>query len=217
VCGKQYEPTCHPVQVIWDTTLGERGQYIGIDVTHDSVVWCQTNITPKYPNFLFHHFDAVNELYNPHGRRSSLEFALPVPGGSVDRIFLASVFTHILEEEVLHCMTEFARALKPDGLAYATFFLHSAEALYAARAMGRTPWKATFDIPLGDGVFANDPAYLRGAVAFTDAAMRRLMVGPAYGSSGPISGAAGLAFPPKRIVDKMWPFLLAPVSAKAAA
>ena len=44
----------------------------------------------------------------------------------------------------------------------------------ASRA-GTTQWKATFAIPLSDGVYANDPQYPRGAVAYTDAAMRRLM------------------------------------------
>lgn len=151
------------------------GRYIGIDVTRDSIIWCQRNITPRHPNFSFHHFDAENELYNPHGRKTSLDFTLPVPDGSVDRIFLASVFTHLFENEVLHYMREFARVLKPDGKVYASFFLHTPEAIEAARNSGTTAWKARFDIPLGEGVYANDPVYPRGAVAFTDAAMRRLI------------------------------------------
>ena len=155
--------------------LSAGGKYIGIDVTRDSVLWCQENITARHPNFQFHHFDAVNELYNPHGKYTSLEFTLPMPDQSVDRIFLASVFTHLLENEVLHYMSEFARVLKPDGQVYATFFLHTPEALAAARHNGTTPWQAKFDIPLSDGVYANDPVYPRGAVAFTDAAMRRLI------------------------------------------
>jgi SAM-dependent methyltransferase len=155
--------------------LNAEGRYIGIDVTRDSIVWCQDNITSKHQNFLFHHFDAQNELYNPHGRRTSMEFALPVRDGSVDRICLASVFTHIFEAEVSHYMKEFARVLKPNGQVYATFFLHSPEALRAARSKGTTSWIAKFDIPIGDGVYANDPTYPRGAVAFTDAAMRRLI------------------------------------------
>ena len=156
-------------------TLGDKGAYIGIDVTRDSIVWCQGAITPKYPNFQFYHVDAENELYNPYGRYTSLEFKLPVPEGSVDRIFLSSVFTHLFEEEVLHYMREFARVLKPDGQVYATFFLHSPEALEAAKSQGTTAWKARFDIPLSPGVYANDPAFPRGAVAITNATMRRLI------------------------------------------
>lgn len=160
---------------LFDTFKDGNGKYIGIDVTRDSIVWCQDNITPKHPNFEFYHFDAENELYNPHGKYTSLDFVFPVPDGSVDRIFLASVFTHLFEEEVLHYMKEFARVLKPDGQVYATFFLHSAEALEAAKSKGTTPWKANFDIPLSPGVFANDPTFPRGAVAFTDSTMRRMI------------------------------------------
>jgi SAM-dependent methyltransferase len=155
--------------------LRGQGRYIGIDVTRDSVVWCQDNITPKHPAFTFHHFDAVNELYNPYGAMTSMDFALPVADASVDRIFLASVFTHLFEDEVQHYLGEFARVLKPGGQVYASFFLHAPEALEAARARGTTSWNAKFDIPLSEGVYANDPVYPRGAVAFTDAAMRRLI------------------------------------------
>ena len=75
---------------------------------------------------------------------------------------------------MLHYMREFARVLKPGGQVYASFFLYTSEALAAASHKGTTEWQAKFDIPLSDGVYANDPIYPRGAVAFTDAAMRRL-------------------------------------------
>lgn len=155
--------------------LSPQGRYIGIDVTRDSIIWCNNNITARYPNFQFHHFDAENELYNPHGAKTSMDFELPVTNGSVDRIFLASVFTHLLEEEVLHYMREFARVLKPDGQVYASFFLRTPEALEAAKTRGTTQWLGTFEHRLSDGVYGNDLVYPRGAVAFTDAAMRRLI------------------------------------------
>jgi SAM-dependent methyltransferase len=155
--------------------LGESGRYFGIDVTRDSIVWCQNNITPRHPNFTFHHFDAENELYNPYGTRTSMDFRLPVADGSVDRIILASVFTHLLPPEVLHYLQEFRRVLKPSGLVYASFFLYSQEAIAAAQVTRKTPWRATFAYPLGDGAYGNDPIYPRGSVAFTDAAMRRMI------------------------------------------
>lgn len=155
--------------------LGPDGAYIGIDVTPDSIRWCSANITRRDPRFTFHHADAQNELYNPFGRGTSMDFAIPAADASVDRIFLSSVFTHILEDEVLHYMREFRRVLKPSGLVYASFFLHTAEALEAARTKGNTPWVAKFDIPLSDGFFANDPDFPRGAVAMTDAVARRLI------------------------------------------
>jgi len=156
-------------------TLGPTGEYIGIDVTPDSIRWCGAHITRKDPRFTFHHFNAHNELYNPFGDRTSMDFAMPVANASVDRIFLSSVFTHILEDEILHYMREFRRVLKPSGLVYASFFLRTEAALEAARTRGNTPWLAKFDIPLGNGLYANDPTYPRGAVALSEAAALRLI------------------------------------------
>ena len=155
--------------------LEGEGRYVGVDVTRDSIEWCRRHVTPKHPRFTFHHVDAHHELYNPFGRRRTTDFRLPVADASVDRITLASVFTHLLEDEVTHYMREFRRVLKPDGMVYANFFLHSPEAIASARTQGTTQWTATFEHRLGEGVYGNDPAYPRGAVAYTDAAMRRMM------------------------------------------
>src|SRR5262249_6815549 len=85
------------------------------------------------------------------------------------------LFTHLLEDEVVHYMCELRRVLKPDGLAYATFFLHSPEAIASAKVTRNTPWVGNFEIRYGDGVFGNDPDFPRGAVAYTDEALRRMM------------------------------------------
>ena len=157
--------------------LGAGGRYIGIDVTRDSIGWCQRNITPRHPNFTFHHFDAYSELYNPFGRKATTDFTIPVDDGSVDRIVLTSVFTHMLEDEVLHYMHEFRRILKPDGLVYANVFLISDASLESARTTNNTPWAKDF-VHYGNGRYGADPAHPRGAVGYTDEALRR-MVGEA--------------------------------------
>ena len=156
-------------------TVGAHGRYLGIDVTRDFIEWCRRNITPRHPNFVFHHFDAYNELYNPFGTKTSMACTFPAADASVDRIVLASVFTHMLEDEVLAYMREFRRVLKPGGRVYASFFLYSAEALAAAKTKGNTAWIATFAQHYGGGVYGNDPDYPRGAVAYSDDAMGRLI------------------------------------------
>jgi SAM-dependent methyltransferase len=155
--------------------LGSEGRYTGIDVTRDSIAWCQKNISARYPNFEFHHFDAKHELYNPLGTRTTLDFLLPAADCSVDRIMLGSIFTHLFEHEVVHYMKEIGRVLKPSGLAYATFFLYSDETIAAARRTDRTPFKLRFEHPYGDGCYVNDPDYPTGAVAYTDLAMRKMI------------------------------------------
>jgi len=155
--------------------LSPEGRYIGIDVTRDSVEWCRRNIAARYRNFEFHHFDAQHELYNPLGSKTSLDFALPAEAGSVDRVFLGSVFTHLFEAEVVHYMKEIRRVLRPDGLAYATFFRYSPEIIAAAVRTNRTPFGLRFEHPYGDGCYINDAAYPTGAVAYTDEAMARMI------------------------------------------
>lgn len=156
-------------------TLSRDGEYIGVDVTGDSIRWCRRHITERHPNFRFHHFDAVNELYNPYGTLVSSDFRLPVADSTVDRIVLSSVFTHLLEDEILHYLREFRRVLKPDGLTYASFFHLTPETLESAKTKHNTAWVPRFNIPLGNGLFANDPDYPRGAVGLTDEAARRLI------------------------------------------
>ncbi|MFH1066667.1 MAG: class I SAM-dependent methyltransferase [bacterium] len=155
--------------------LSHSGKYIGIDVTRDSIAWLQKNITRQHPNFEFYHFDAKHELYNPLGLKTSHDFKLPVADGSVDRIALGSVFTHLFEDEIIHYLKEIKRALNPNGLAYATFFLYSQEAIAASRAKSRTPFNLRFEHPHGDGCFANDANYKTGAVAYTDEAIKRMI------------------------------------------
>ena len=155
--------------------LGSNGQYIGIDVTRDLIVWCQKNITSAYPNFEFYHFDAEHELYNPLGTKTSMDFKLPVADGSIDRIALGSVFTHLFEEEIVHYMKEIRRVMKPDGRAYATFFLYSDETVAASRRNDLTSFNLRFEHTYGNGCFVNDLNYPTGAVAYTDEAMRRMI------------------------------------------
>jgi SAM-dependent methyltransferase len=155
--------------------IGNTGRYIGIDVTRDSVVWCRNHISAAHPNFEFHHVDAYHELYNPLGKHTSLDFVLPVEDGSVDRIALGSVFTHLFQDEVEHYLREIRRVLKPDGMAYATFFLYSDETIAAARRTDLTPFKLMFEHPRGEGCYINDAKYPTGAVAYTEAAMREMI------------------------------------------
>jgi ubiquinone/menaquinone biosynthesis C-methylase UbiE len=154
--------------------LNAEGGYIGLDITRDSILWAKRHITPKHPNFVFLHLDAFSELYNPFGRFPATHFILPVPTASIDRIVLTSVFTHMLDDEVLHYMREFRRILKPDGLVYANFFLISDEILKVAETSGHTPWAKNF-VHYGNGRYSADPLHPRGAVAYTDEAMRRMI------------------------------------------
>ena len=149
--------------------------FVGIDVTRDSVQWCKDNITSRHPNFIFHHFDAYHELYNPLGRKITSDFKVPLPDNSVDRIFLGSVFTHLFESDIRHYLQEIARILKPSGMAYATFFLYSDEIIQSARRSKRSHNGLTFEYIHSLGCYVSDPNFHTGSVAYTDELMRSMI------------------------------------------
>lgn len=150
------------------------GTYIGIDVIRDAMAWCQNNYTLGHPNFIFHHFDAFNELYNPYGRYRTMDFSIPADDRTVDRIFLYSLFTHLLEDEVLHYLREFRRILKPDGLVFASFFLYPGKPIDLLNLAPQVCQNyLSFAKHYGNGVYGSGVSN-RGSVAYTDEAMRRM-------------------------------------------
>jgi SAM-dependent methyltransferase len=129
----------------------------------------------RHPNFSFYHLDAFNEVYNPFGRFSATELQLPVPDRTVDRVLAASLFTHMMEDEIIQYMREFRRILREDGFVYTSFFLYSSAAMESAKTNKMVSWLPSFAVDLGNGVYGNDPDHKRSAVAFTDEAMRRMI------------------------------------------
>ena len=155
--------------------LSVKGRYTGVDVQRELILWCQRHISRQHQNFEFYHFNAFHELHNPLATKTTMEFHLPCNNRSVDRVALGSVFTHIFEDEVVHYLREIARVLRPDGLVYATFFLYAEEIVAASRANKLTPYNLRFEYPYGDGCYINDKIYPSGGVAYTDAAMQRMI------------------------------------------
>jgi SAM-dependent methyltransferase len=95
--------------------------YLGIDTNARSIAWCREFITERTePTFRFDHVPAHNRRYNPSavGRPS-----LPIGDSSKDVVFLNSVFSHMLSDDVSFYAAEFARVLRPDGVVYLTAFI----------------------------------------------------------------------------------------------
>jgi SAM-dependent methyltransferase len=155
--------------------LGPAGSYVGIDVQRESIAWCRTNISRAHPNFRFVHFDAAHELHNPYGAKTTMDFPLPAPDRSIDRVAMQSVLTHIFEAEVLHYLREIARVLKADGLAYVTFLLYSDEIVAASRKNRLTKYGLRFEHKYADGCYVDNPQYPTGGVAYTAEAMQRMI------------------------------------------
>ncbi|MBW4576928.1 MAG: class I SAM-dependent methyltransferase [Aphanothece sp. CMT-3BRIN-NPC111] len=109
--------------------LKDGGSYEGIDIVADGIKWCQKKITPTYPNCKFQLIDVYNKEYNPTGKYKASEYKFPYDNNSFDFIFLTSVFTHMLPQDMENYFSEIARTLKQDGRCLITFFLLNNESL----------------------------------------------------------------------------------------
>lgn len=153
--------------------LGRDGRYLGVDIIRPSIEWAQQHITAKFPNFEFRCLDIQSQIHNPGGTLQVRQVTLPVETTSMDRIILQSVFTHMFEDDIVHYLSEFRRALRPNGLVFSSWFLLDEEALRMARSTeGNT---LTFKYDYGDGCLINDELHPEGAVGFTPLAFERIL------------------------------------------
>lgn len=100
----------------------DQGHYVGLDIALDGIEWCQKHYA-ELPNFKFIHMDVYNSRYNPRGSQKAAEYVFPIEDESQDLIFLTSVFTHMLAQDVEAYLYEFNRILKPGGKALISWYL----------------------------------------------------------------------------------------------
>lgn len=103
--------------------ISESGSYEGFDVVPRGIAWCQSQITPRYPNFHFRAVDVHSRQYNPIGGDPAGGFTFPYRDNSFDIAIAVSVFTHMRPDGVLRYLEEAHRVLRPGGRIVATFFL----------------------------------------------------------------------------------------------
>jgi SAM-dependent methyltransferase len=150
------------------------GSYDGLEIVAPSVSWCRKAYR-RYPNFRFHHADLFNKEYNPAGAIRTSEYRFPFADSSFDFVFLTSVFTHMLHEDVEHYLSEIARVLRPGGRCLVTFFLLNPD---SRRLIGEGASIHDFchELP---GCFAKSEDVPEAAVAYEERAVREM-----YGRRG---------------------------------
>jgi SAM-dependent methyltransferase len=87
------------------------GLYCGIDIDKEMIEWCSSNF--RDDRFKFIHADIYNSVYNPNGRRG--QYKIPLPDQSQDFVFSQSLFTHLLEDDLINYVQEAFRLSKPNG------------------------------------------------------------------------------------------------------
>jgi len=99
------------------------GNYTGMDIDNVALGAARRNRLLRRKGFVFDFLDVRNDVYNPGGAFSASEYALPHPAESFDVVFLISVFTHMVTDEVRNYAEQIARVLKPGGRCLVTAFL----------------------------------------------------------------------------------------------
>jgi SAM-dependent methyltransferase len=140
--------------------LNAGGSYEGFDIVETGVKWCQENISVKYPNFRFRLIKLKNDLYSSEGQ-SAGSFRFPYPDDEFDFVFLTSVFTHMIPDEVENYMSEIHRTLKKGGKCFATFFI------YGVNVSDNIIKKPYFSFPVDKGFYKLlDPKVQSANVAY---------------------------------------------------
>jgi SAM-dependent methyltransferase len=99
------------------------GTYEGFDILEGEIKWAQKNISSKHPHFHFQHVTLYNKYYSVTEQVKAANFRFPYPDNHFDVVYLCSVFTHMLREDMEHYQSEIARVLKPGGRYLSTYFL----------------------------------------------------------------------------------------------
>lgn len=94
-------------------------KYIGLDTSENSIKWCQKYLA-KSQDVEFIHLPAENARYNPNVK--GLQH-LPFESNEFDLIFLNSVFSHMLTDDITFYLSEFYKVLKNNGSLYLTAFI----------------------------------------------------------------------------------------------
>jgi len=105
------------------STYLNTGTYCGIDIVPEFIQWCDSNITPKFPNFKFTLADIYHPVYAPKGTHKTHDYDLPYPKNSFDFIFLLSTISELPPKSMRHLIKETARLLKKNGQIFVTTFL----------------------------------------------------------------------------------------------
>lgn len=93
-------------------------RYIGFDTIKVLIDWSKTFVLPHCIGaFEYHHIDIYSEAYNPKGYLKASEITFPAADNSINLVFAASLFTHLLEEDAQHYLLETERCLKHSGYA----------------------------------------------------------------------------------------------------
>lgn len=145
-------------------------RYQGFDVSKECIMWCKENITSRYPNFTFQHVDIFNTFYNPNGTIKPENFKFPYDSDSFDFVYLTSIFTHMLPDDMEQYFSEITRVLKKGGRCFITYFIINQESLECIRQKKSS---ITFFL-IKDGFYSTAKDIPERVIAYDEEFLRKL-------------------------------------------
>jgi SAM-dependent methyltransferase len=85
------------------------GKYLGIDIDEEMLDWCRRNFDTE--RFTFHQSNHQSKAFRGVAS-SDTNYSVPLPDESADFVFSTSLFTHLLEKELVNYIRESYRVLK---------------------------------------------------------------------------------------------------------
>ncbi len=150
--------------------LNKTGSYTGMDIVKSGIKWCKRKYR-FYPNFYFYHMDIYNKYYNPKGEKRAKDYNFPFADEHFTFIFLTSVFTHMLKDDVEHYVKEIARMLKKGETAFITFFLINEE---SSSLIAQRESRVKF-VPYGGPVYVSDPEVPEAITGYDESYIIKLL------------------------------------------
>ncbi len=101
-------------------------RYVGIDISHRMIKWCQKNLKRPGVEVAFHHHVVWSATYAPKNSKNDY---LPIRryGTDFTLINAHSIFTHLLEKQTRFYLREMRSMLAEDGLLRCSWFFFNRE------------------------------------------------------------------------------------------
>ncbi|MEK6273268.1 MAG: class I SAM-dependent methyltransferase [Actinomycetota bacterium] len=109
--------------------LDDRGRYVGLDTSRQSIKVCNKWIASRLPRFSFVWADVFHTKYNQRAKANAAQYRFPFDDNAFDFVFSNSLFTHLVPDDARNYIHEIGRVLKPGGRTVNTIFLLNEESL----------------------------------------------------------------------------------------
>ncbi len=104
--------------------LNKEGSYWGIDVNPEMINWCHKYIHTRRGNFKFQQIPVINNYYyeKNNNKLNKYDFSF-LDNQKFDCVVAMATFNHLRMEDTQKYLQEISSRLKPNGVAYLTFFI----------------------------------------------------------------------------------------------